>query len=760
MRHLVLPSAATVCAFTTLTAGIGRAQQFQGVTSFPGTGYYSEGLECADVDQDGDLDVFVADGDGFSTAGTQRQSHLYINKLVETATPWTLVDESVARLGTHISNAKGVTTGDVNGDGWVDALYANAFNTQVPFLYINQGAGNPGFFNMESATRGFTVALSSGSGAFADLDDDGDLDLILNDAFNSTPAKKAHLYINDGTGVFTENAAALNSPLRSGQMDVQLVDVDNNWTIDFFGIDKMTTPSASQFLLLNNGAATFTDASSLITTASGNSYEAEIGDLDGDNDVDMFFVSLSGFAEGAVKNNIVPSGTLTFTNQTAIGGDDDNEISLFDYDNDGDYDILVGSLGGTEKFYRNDGAFTFVAQNSIIQAQADSTLDCTVADLNNDGKYDVITAQGESGSFINKFYKNTGSADTLPPVLVAEQVPPTAVSGSSVVAHTKIRDQVLDDGVNYVTSTGDYVILTAPQVAAISIVAGAFSPSAITVPAGTTITWSNASGGSQSVQSTTAPYTYNSGTIVAGGTYARTFVKPGTYNYTSVPGGFSATVTVTGTSNAVTTLAQGGQQYRARMDDTAGGTGIELCYELRFRDWPGNILVAPSHRVPLTGATTGTGYCFGDGSATACPCGNTAVSGAGTGCLNSLGTGARLFGSGVASISADTLVLQGTGMPNSSALYFQGTAQQNGGLGSVFGDGLRCAAGSVLRLGTKVNTAGASNYPVGVDLIVSIKGAVSAPGTRNYQVWYRNAAAFCQPETFNLSNGLSVVWGL
>jgi hypothetical protein len=41
---------------------------------------------------------------------------------------------------------------------------------------------------------------------------------------------------------------------------------------------------------------------------------------------------------------------------------------------------------------------------------------------------------------------------------------------------------------------------------------------------------------------------------------------------------------------------------------------------------------------------------------------------------------------------------------------------------------------------------------------VSVRGLVATPGTRNYQVWYRNAAAFCAPSTFNLTNGLSLTW--
>jgi len=157
-------------------------------------------------------------------------------------------------------------------------------------------------------------------------------------------------------------------------------------------------------------------------------------------------------------------------------------------------------------------------------------------------------------------------------------------------------------------------------------------------------------------------------------------------------------------------------------------------------------------------ASVGTAYCFGDGSATACPCGNASAPGAGEGCLNSLGVGGRITAAGSASLSNDTLVLTGSQMPNSSALYFQGTTRQNGGLGVVFGDGLRCAGGSVLRLGTKANAGGTSQYPAAGDLPVSVRGFVTAPGTRTYQCWYRNAAAFCTAATFNLTNGIGLTW--
>ncbi len=159
-----------------------------------------------------------------------------------------------------------------------------------------------------------------------------------------------------------------------------------------------------------------------------------------------------------------------------------------------------------------------------------------------------------------------------------------------------------------------------------------------------------------------------------------------------------------------------------------------------------------------TGSPT-TPFCVGDGTGTACPCGNSGSPG--NGCANSIvPAGAHLAGSGLASLAADTFKLIGTGMPDAAALYYQGTSMLGGGNGIVFGDGLRCVGGTILRLGTKVNAGGTSQYPEAGDLPISVRGMVPpGGGPRLYQCWYRNAdPGFCTPNTFNLSNGVEVTW--
>ena len=79
--------------------------------------------------------------------------------------------------------------------------------------------------------------------------------------------------------------------------------------------------------------------------------------------------------------------------------------------------------------------------------------------------------------------------------------------------------------------------------------------------------------------------------------------------------------------------------------------------------------------------------------------------------------------------------------------------------GTPFGDGLRCAAGTVTRLGTATAVGGAATIPGAGDPSVSVKGLVPwNGGLRLYQVWYRNSATFCTPSLFNLTNGLKILW--
>jgi hypothetical protein len=149
--------------------------------------------------------------------------------------------------------------------------------------------------------------------------------------------------------------------------------------------------------------------------------------------------------------------------------------------------------------------------------------------------------------------------------------------------------------------------------------------------------------------------------------------------------------------------------------------------------------------------------CAADIYGAPCPCANNGDPD--HGCGNSTNPlGAALTVSGFASVSSDTASLDGTGMPNSTCQYFQGTISTNSDFGFPFGDGERCVSGSIRRFKAKANSAGASSYPIGTDAPISVAGAVNPGDVRYYQAWYRNPASFCSASTFNLTNGVSIVW--
>ena len=159
----------------------------------------------------------------------------------------------------------------------------------------------------------------------------------------------------------------------------------------------------------------------------------------------------------------------------------------------------------------------------------------------------------------------------------------------------------------------------------------------------------------------------------------------------------------------------------------------------------------------------GLRYCNGDpGAGTPCPCGNdNDGSVPGSGCANgAFASGAQLTGSGVASVSVDTLVLSATGLDlNNSGLYFQANYVMNGGNGNVFGDGLPCAGGGLIRLQIRTSDSSGSSSTT---IAIAAKGGVSPGDTKRYQCWYRDTSGN-QPcgvgvNDFNLSNGYEITW--
>ncbi|MBL8859715.1 MAG: hypothetical protein JNL28_14510 [Planctomycetes bacterium] len=172
--------------------------------------------------------------------------------------------------------------------------------------------------------------------------------------------------------------------------------------------------------------------------------------------------------------------------------------------------------------------------------------------------------------------------------------------------------------------------------------------------------------------------------------------------------------------------------------------------------------ISGSFSVTETGGTTcatpSTPFCLGDGTGAPCPCGNTGAAGHGCG-SNAFAGGAILTSTGIAGASAgtDTLVLTATDIPG-PGLFFQ----SNGLLATPanFGDGHLCAAVGIIRLGVVFPTAGVASYPGGLTPNpIHIQGGTANGQTKHYQCWYRSVPGLCGPNNYDLTQGLTLVWG-
>lgn len=170
---------------------------------------------------------------------------------------------------------------------------------------------------------------------------------------------------------------------------------------------------------------------------------------------------------------------------------------------------------------------------------------------------------------------------------------------------------------------------------------------------------------------------------------------------------------------------RGGYMLRADLD------------EVRFTD----AALTPAEFLNACGGSVGLPYCFG----VACPCGNDAPA---AGCANSTGSGARLIGSGSASVAADDFVLSVTGLPPYKNVVILGALP---GSPLPFGDGLYCIGGLVGVSGTPIGRADATGtYSITLPLQPALIGH-----TGSHQVWYRDPTGPCG-SGHNHSNALAV----
>ena len=719
-------------AFAALGSAAQAQQMPRNTTDVPTSTGYTENVDFGDVDLDGDWDAVFADG---GDAGND-QSKIWINQgFAQGGTVGIFVNRTAQQFPVLLTDGRDIEFVDFDNDGDLDIYLSNTSNIsqQSNRWWANMGGtqgGTVGFYQDQTTTRwtglgaaGSSIAPSQvlASGGFidfscdcdfGDIDNDGDLDLVHSSyggAFGGQVPTR--IFLNNGAGVFPEyNPSGFQ---LAGQSIVA-----GNPAIWCEGVQTTDT--------VNTTGANADVASSAL--------DIDLQDIDGDLDLDILHGNRQGLPRMFANRYAESGGTAMVPFRDVTGsafpagystGDGHYEQEMGDFDNDGDVDIYglnwQASFGFDDITMKNTGNGTFNTLTTLTNSTSDDN-EGDFFDYDNDGDLDLFIANF-SGQ--DRVYRNGGTG-SMTYQATGVVIPTDGTTSLDADACDVDGDQDIDVFVANDVGAAEWYLKNS------TTANDTFAPTLLRLTQAPNRTAGAAPTVLRVQVYDNAPYYIN--------WYNNTRIEY------QVDGGPVQTVQM---------QSSAGQIFRGLLPGNLVGT---ITYRALSSDKYGNTGATSVLQYVATSGSVGTAFCFGDGSGTACPCGNNSVAGSGQGCASSLGNGGTLAASGNPSLAGDTLVLAGAGMPNSSALYFQGTAQAGAGLGTVFGDGLRCAAGSVNRLGTKNNAAGVSSYPVAGDQSVSVKGLVATPGTRYYQIWYRNAAAFCTASTFNLTNGLTIVW--
>jgi hypothetical protein len=361
----VLP---TVWSFRVATGG-GYAHFVDSGQTFP----YSDttALALGDVDADGDLDALVAHwiGDG---------NELWLNDGTG------VFSKSGQSLGTIGSLS--VALGDLDGDGDLDAFIGNAGTTvgDVDQIWLNDGRG--GFYQSSQNLR----SSSNGGLALGDLDGDGDLDAFVGQLVGAD-----QVWLNDGAGVFTNSNQALGDLHAYA---IALGDLDGDNDLDAFVANGGIINDDPNQVWLNDGNGVFSNPYAGLGTAD--STGVDLGDLDGDGDLDAFVANQGGQANQVWFND--GSGRFNQGDQP-LGGGDSRDVRLGDLDGDGDLDALVANAnlfageGEANRVWLNDGTGAF---SRVPYGLGRSTsLGVDLGDLDGDGDLDAFV--GNAGTDVS-----------------------------------------------------------------------------------------------------------------------------------------------------------------------------------------------------------------------------------------------------------------------------------------------------------------------------------------------------------------------
>lgn len=299
----------------------------------------------ADYDNDGGLDLIVSNHDGRSPARLYRNQGAGSFSLLSPA--------DVGPLAEELSRTQGLAWADYDNDGRLDLFVANGdLGRNYPdVLYHQQKDGQ-----LVPVSNTLTSpVLSSSMGSWSDYDNDGDMDLFV----PHTGGSRNSLFRNEGQGRFSE---VLDSGLGAigESLGATWGDYDNDGDLDLFVNNvRMNGPVTSNFLYRNRGDGKFERITSGALVADEDHFVSSVW-LDYDNDgwLDLFLTVLDG-SNRLYRNR--GDGTFARANQGRLVEDVDRfgSTACGDYNNDGFPDLFVtcGTIFGPapSALYRNNG---------------------------------------------------------------------------------------------------------------------------------------------------------------------------------------------------------------------------------------------------------------------------------------------------------------------------------------------------------------------------------------------------------------------
>ncbi len=250
----------------------------------------------------------------------------------------------------------------------------------LPVLAATGSPAQTLYVDVTSTNIPFNIANTMDA-AMADLDADGDLDIVLAMEFQPNI-----LLVNDGSGVFTDQSSERLPIVRRDSEDVGVADVDGDGDPDLVFV---TEDDLVNELYLNDRAGRFRDASGRIGD-TGRSNALEMTDIDGDGDVDLVIGNAGpnrmllndGNGWFAVDPNRLP-GRSSVT----------QDLDLADVDGDGDLDMIEANEGDNVLLL-NDGSghFSDAPGRIPLRATREETREADFGDVDCDGDPDLYFA--------------------------------------------------------------------------------------------------------------------------------------------------------------------------------------------------------------------------------------------------------------------------------------------------------------------------------------------------------------------------------